>query len=164
MANKFLDDVGLKHLWGKATSIFAKKTEVEASIAECQKPFIVRATADMLNGVLTNVSHTFAQIAEAYNRGDHIFLEVDISQLISGQKTLLNLSNYRADKYGIFEQTMQYNGTVIFLVGEIRNNNSNYFNIRTLAEQTHLGGLTFNTSSSVPTVDDRSVITFVVEG
>lgn len=164
MANKFLDDVGLAHLWDKATSIFAKKTEVEASIAECQKPFIVTATADFANGVMTNVSHTYTQIIEAYNRGDHIFVETDIGQMVNGQKTLLNLSNYNSSvgKF-IFEQVIRQAPNVIFVTGVIKADNTNSFTIKYLVEQTQLDGLTFTVSNTVPTVDDRSIITFVVE-
>lgn len=141
MANKFLDDVGLAHLWDKAISIFAKKTEVEASIAECQKPFIVTATADFVNGVMTNVSHTFAQIEEAYNRGDHIFFDVDISQLNSGQKMLINLSSYTPNDSFFIEHTARSGTDVILIYGKVFTDNSNFFRMTPLVQQEQLGDI-----------------------
>lgn len=84
---------------------FVDQTELEAGLAECQKPFIVTATADLIHVVLMNISHTFAEIAEAYNRGDRIFLEVDISTLIPNEKILVNLTGVSPSTF-VFDQVI----------------------------------------------------------
>lgn len=159
MANKFLDDVGLNHLWDKIASTFAKKSDV----TECQKTLIVTCTADFMNGTLTDVSHTLAQIQSAYAEGKHIILNADISQLSSNAKASLPLI--------MVEETGVHFSAVIFMgdgataiTTGIRPSAGNYLMVMPLVQQSQIGGLTFATSSTAPTVDDSNVITFVDEG
>ena len=72
-------------------------------IEKKQQPFVVTATVDFANMVLTNLSCTFAEITEAYNRGDHIFLDLDISQMMPGQTLLISLISFHPELYAIFE-------------------------------------------------------------
>lgn len=137
---------------------YAKTSDVEA----LKQPFVVTCVADMQNMVYTNVSHTFEEIKEAYLRGDHIFVIADIGQMHSGRYSIAPLTSY-GDNYMLFEY-VSISGKKSYLVtGFLHSDNSNSFRMTELVSQTQLNGLTFNTSSSVPTVDDRSVITFVVE-
>lgn len=167
MDNKGINGSGLAHLWSKIKSVFATKTELQNGIAECQKPFMVTATADFVNGVLTNLSSTFDKIVEAYNRGDHIFLEVDISQLNGYQfvqKVLVNLTVYIDGSQILFEQIIQNHSDIVLISGIIYSDNSTAFYTKSVARAKVDGGLTFTRSNTAPTVDDRNVITFVVEG
>ena len=91
-----------------------------------QEPFKITATADFVNGVLTNVSHTFAQIAEACERGDHVYIECDISQMAAGRKVLLNLVVLQPGAYVVFENVISGNGH-LHIRGDINSDNTNSF-------------------------------------
>lgn len=132
-------------------------------IEEKQEPFKITAKADFVNGVLTNVSHTFAEIEEACERGDHVYIDCDISQLASGRKVLLNLVVLQPGDYVVFENVISINGHA-HIRGDINAENENSFTMTDLVPKDQISNLRFVVSSSVPTVDDRSVITFVVEG
>ena len=127
-----------------------------------QEPFKITATADFVNGVLTNVSHTFAQIMEACERGDHVYIECDISQLAAGRKVLLNLDILQPGDYVVFENVISGNG-YLHVRGYINSDNTNVFITVELALQSQLNDLTFNVSSAIPTINDSNIITFVVE-
>lgn len=134
-------------------------------------PFIIKAYADFLAYKLTNVTDkagntiTFAEIEEAYNRGDHIIIDIDIEQIAPRQRLLANLTVFRSNMVAVFDQTMMdADGSVIFVRGLIYYDNTTGFTSNELVTQSQLNGLTFKNSTSVPTVDDRSVITFVIEG
>ncbi len=137
---------------------YAKTSDVEA----LKQPFVVTCVADMQNMVYTNVSHTFEEIKKAYLRGDHIFVIADIGQMHAGRYTVAPLTSY-GDNHMLFEY-VSISGSKSYLVtGFLHSDNANSFSMTELVSQTQLNGLTFKTSSSVPTVDDRSVIAFVIE-
>lgn len=108
MAKKILDDVGLKHLWGKAISIFAKKTEIPTVLSQLSGDSTHRVVTDAEKTAWNNKSNFSG------NYGD-----------LSGKPTSLPANGGNADT---------------------------------------VDSLHFVVSTSVPTVDNRSVITFVIEG
>lgn len=116
----------------------------------------------MQNMVYTNVSHTFEEIKEAYLRGDHVFVIADIGQMYSGRYSIAPLTSY-GENMMLFEYVSKSGKKLYCITGYLYSDNSNSFAMTELVPQTQLNGLTFNTSSSVPTVDDESVITFVIE-
>lgn len=137
---------------------YAKTTDLNA----LKQPFVVTCVADMQNMVYTNVSHSFTEIKEAYLRGDHIFVIADIGQLHTGRYSVAPLTSY-GDDFMLFEYVSK-NGSKSYLVtGFLYSDNTNSFRMTELVSQTQLNGLTFKTSTSVPTNDDRNVITFVIE-
>ena len=143
-------------------NIKAKVDYLVGLINAKQEPFIITATADFQSGVLTNVSHTFAEITDAYERGDHIFLDLDASQMDPGLKVIIALVSFVPEQHAMFEQIMYVNGST-HVTGMILADGSSNFSFTLLVPQTSTGGLTFIVSDTVPTVDDRSIITFVVE-
>lgn len=158
MDEKGLNGSGVLKLWNKIKATFATKAEVIKSVSECEKPFVVTATADFGNSVLTGLSKTFAQISEAYNRGDHIYLDIDISQALEGHHILLNLATYLPEEYMYFE-LMCTLGTSTHISAQILADGSSAFSYIPLAR----GEFTLIESDTEPTVDDRSIITFVIE-
>lgn len=143
-------------------SEFATKSELQESIAKKQEPFMITAIADFANSVLMEVSHTFAEIAEAYERGDHIYIECDISQMAEGRKVLLNLVIFQPGDYVAFENVISGNG-YLHIRGDISADNENSFTVTDLVPQEQINNLTFRTSNTVPTHVGTNVITFVVE-
>lgn len=159
MANEFLDKNGLKHFWDRATSIFAKKSDV----TECQKTLIVTCTADFMNGTLTDVSHTLAQIQSAYAEGKHIILNADINQLSPNAKATLPLIMVE-DTGAHFSAVIFMSDTATAITTGIRPSAGNYLMVMPLVQQSQIGGLTFATSSTAPTGVSDNTITFVDEG
>ena len=107
---------------------------------------------------------TFAEITSAYNRKDHIFLEVEASQLGLG-RLQINL-NLFTESVLMFETIVNLDGgeKSARLSAYIYPESGGSFEIAELVQRTQIGGLTFVTSDTAPTVDDRNIITFVIEG
>jgi hypothetical protein len=159
MDEKGLNGSGVLRLWNKIKATFATKTEVEKSISECEKPFVVTATADFVSNVLTGLSHTFTQISEAYNRGDHVYLDIDISQALPGHHVLLNLTIFLPGQYMYFDLMCTLD-TSTHISAQIIADGSSAFSYIPLTR----GGFTVIVSDTEPTADDRSVFTCVIEG
>lgn len=160
MDEKGLNGSGVLRLWNKIKSTFATKSEVAESISECEKPFVVYATADFVSGVLTGLTKTFAQISEAYNRGDHVYLDIDIGQAegLEGHHILLNLALFLPEQYMCFELICTLETSTHISV-RLLADGSSAFNYIPLSR----GDFTFVASDAEPAVDDRSVITFAPE-
>lgn len=137
-------------------------TAFDKALSERQKPFVITAAGDFQKNILTNVSHTFEEISEAYERGDHIYIDVDINQFIAGQRCLISLVSFLPSQYVGFEQIISADAS-IHLTAFLFADGSSNIEFTSLATQTQTGGLSFAVSDTVPTVDDRNVITFVVE-
>lgn len=88
------------------SNIKSKVDYLKGLIDAKQQPFNITAVCDFTNGVLTDVSCTFDELTGAYERGDHVFLDVDISQRISGQRVLIALVSFLSGTYAAFEQVM----------------------------------------------------------
>lgn len=145
-------------------SNFINETTFNEALSEVEKPFVITATADFQNMVLTNVLPTFDEITEAYKRKDHIFLDLDISQTMPGQHFQVNLTSI-SDSAFTFETIVNLNngGQSAHIMGHIKEKGVSSFRMINLVQSTQIGGLTFVTSDTAPTVDDRSIITFVIE-
>ena len=137
-----------------------------------QERFIVTATGNLteytsdysVSGTLTGLSHTFAQIEEAYLRGDNVSIDVDCSQINEGLHSLLNLSLYQQGGEVGFAQIAPDSSGGTLITAIIEANGGTQFTFETLAMQSQLNGLTLKRSSSEPEDDDPDVITFVIEG
>lgn len=145
-------------------SNFINKTTFDEALAEVEKPFVITGTADLLNNTVTNVGKTFAEIEEANERNDHIFLDLDVSQVIPGQRCFANLVSFLSGAYAIFEAVISISGSESRHLA-ITFNASGIIDVSmvTLARESQLPDFTFVASDTVPTVDDRNIITFVIE-
>ena len=138
---------------------------VFTALKETGKPFPVKAVLDFENMSLYELSASFEEIEEAYNRGASVYLELDISQAIAGQRVFVNLVSFLSGNYAVFEGIMSMDeNTSVQVSGYIMADGSSSVVMNELVRSTRLNGLSFAVSDTVPTVDDRSVITFVVEG
>ncbi len=137
---------------------------VFAALKDTGKPFPVRAVFDFENMCLYELSVSFEEIEQAYKRGDFVYLELDISQLIDGQRVFVEPASFLSGNYAVFERiiSMDANTSVQFS-GYIMADGTSTVMMNELVRQTDISGLSFAVSDTVPTVDDRSVITFVVE-
>lgn len=165
MSKKYLDENGLSHLWSKIKSIFVQKTELEESIADVQKCFMVTCYVDFANGTITNVSKSLADIQAAFNRNEHIFIVGDISQLMPGAKSVLPLMIINENQ-AVFSATVYLNSEANCITAGVRPSQGNFLVVTPLVDKAQLdirlGGLTF--SSSATPVDNENVITFIDEG
>lgn len=142
---------------------YVKETELKDALSEVEKPFAVTATVYFgAANRLTNVSKTLEEIYEAYIRSDHIFLDADLSQMLPGQRAMFNLVSLLPGQLAVFEGIVSME-TSTHVTAILFSDNTSLVEISPLVKTSATGGLTFTVTDTVPTVDDRSVITFVLE-
>ena len=174
MGKEFLDKEGLKHFWDKATSIFAKKEDLNG-IGGGSNTLALPCTLDVANMSVTGLGQniTTSEILDAINSNKYIYLKVDALQFVGdpiwGMDIIAPLSQViRVDK-----DVPSLRFSFILIVDNIPNfcdvmwfasDGTAPVTIMPLVTQSQIGELTFTTSNTAPTVDDSNVITFVDEG
>lgn len=143
---------------------YATKNELLEELAKKQEPFKITATANFDTGMLTVMeSGIFYKITEAYERGDHIYIDCDIGQAYPGRRVLLNLTVFQPGYFAAFENVITSAGNCSLITGMIDIDGTNYFTLANLVPQSQISNFEFVKSSSVPTHVDTNVITFVIE-
>lgn len=171
MANEFLDKNGLKHLWDKVTSTFAKKEDLN-DIGGGNSTLAIPCVLDLATMSATGIQIGAQTVIDAFNANKHIFLKVDASQMGGGTTsyTVASLTQFVIVPGGDapllgFDFIMMISGVPNLINAEWwAGSYSAAVTITPLATQSQIGGLTFTTSSIAPTVDNSNVITFVDEG
>ena len=104
-----------------------------------QGTLIVKASANFMDYTLTDLSpNIFSEIEEAYNNGIPVTLEVDMSQLESGQKIFVDLTIFKSGAYAVFNQVVEMSGMGTILVQAfILADNSANFTVTTLSSSSN---------------------------
>ncbi len=146
------------------THSFDEITDIpdDFSSGQGQGTCLVTATADFENYIFTDVSHTFKAIEAAFRQGKYVFVMLDVGELLSGRRVIVPLTSYGASMI-MFETVASIGEKTYVITGYLYSDDETGFTMTELVTQSQLNGLTFKVSSSVPTVDDRSIITFVAE-
>lgn len=109
-----------------------------------QQPFKVSGVADFTTSTVTNLSPTFAEIAEAYERGDHVFIELDTSQMgAPGHRVQVNVTSFLPEIYMTFETIVNLDGGngSAHVMGVIEADGSSSFNFVPLVQSSQLGNI-----------------------
>lgn len=122
MDNKGINSTGLKHLWEKALSTFAKKEDLNNNGGEDK---ILRVTAIAIptsetGGNITITNSSFAEIREAYDNGHYIFIDMDLSYLgMNGFVTIpMSVIDF-ANNFIAFTRAIDLGGEPAYLGGYI---------------------------------------------
>lgn len=77
-----LDENGVKRLWENTVALVESKTG-NSSVTSNNEIFYVSGDFDIANNAVVNLSHTFAEMLTAYNRGKTIKIKLNIHMLES---------------------------------------------------------------------------------
>lgn len=81
-----------------------------------QQPYIITADVDLATGTLINVSKSFEEIRKAFYRGDHVILQMDMSQMMPGLIGSLPLSAMMEGEAS-FVMVSYLSAPTLFLIG-----------------------------------------------
>lgn len=174
MANKFLDDVGLKHLWDKITSTFAKKEDLNG-IGGDSNTLALPCTLDVANMSVTGLGQniTTSEILDAINANKYIYLKVDALQFVGDPIWAMDIIAPLSQVIRVDKDVPSLRFSFILIVDNIPNfcdvmwftsDSTAPVTLIPFVTQSQIGGLTFTTSSTEPTDVNSNVITFVDEG
>lgn len=189
-----LDKSGVEHLWGKVETAIADAIEEAKKIDNAaDKTYIFEAVASVTASGLSfalpeGVTHSL--LVEKINAGFHIVAMATLPEA-SGSKAGTYALPFTHDWQGggsaqgdLYFSTTVIDALIYIIISSDDSVELNYYDIE---RQSHkvtslsasstdtqypsakavynaLGGLTLKVSTSAPTVDDRSVLTFVIEG
>ena len=142
MSNKFLDDVGLKHLWEKALSTFAKKEELN-NIGNSENILKVTATAtptSQTGGELTGMSHSFAEIQDAYDNGATIYFCIDVSLLETNTDFVMPLCVIQHNQHACCTTILDISGVLAYIQFFVTAGNNASFLITPVTSQSEQSG------------------------
>ena len=117
-------------------NIWVSSVNGKTGVVTIPEPFKITATADFANSALTDVSKTFAEISTAYVRGDHIFIELDISQMMPGWKTTVPLTTFSENE--IIFTNIVYTGSPMMGYCRLTSDGSSYVTMMPLASQSDI--------------------------
>lgn len=98
-----------------------------------KQPYKIGAVADFTTNTLSGITVTFSEVESAIANGDLIYMEVDISQMIPGQKVYTLTSGYLTGNYAVFEQPIQMQDGIYHMVCYFFANDIGNFTLTKLA-------------------------------
>ncbi|MBE6791219.1 MAG: hypothetical protein E7535_08550 [Ruminococcaceae bacterium] len=141
--------------------------ELERSDSTCRVSAFLTMDEDG-KYILQDVGYTISEILEKAAENKRVFLDIALDGDISGdQKIRVPLvMSAQNEKVLLFSGITETNGpTYVQIAGNIYEDTDIWtVNLTTLVSASDYARLTLRVSDTVPTVDDPSVITFVIEG